>query len=116
MSHGWDVLTTIWSVIPSIFVFATVTRPSFGLASNADEIGSIDRTFSSEQGFNPMPFELLATAIRYGMLIVCGWLIKQGIINESIAEPLIGFVVAVSAMVWFWLGKWRPSRFNRDNC
>lgn len=62
-----------------------------------------------------MPFDLLATAIRYAMMIYAGHLVTKGYIDASMVEPLIGFVVALSAIAWFWLGKWRPQRFNRDD-
>lgn len=59
-----------------------------------------------------MPFDLLATAIRYAMMMLAGHLVTRGYLDASMVEPLIGFVVALSAIVWFWLAKWRPSRFQ----
>lgn len=61
-----------------------------------------------------MPFDLLATAIRYAMMILAGHLVTVGYLDASMVEPLSGFVIALAAIGWFWLGKWRPSRFRRD--
>lgn len=61
-----------------------------------------------------MPFDLIATAIRYLMMIVAGHLVTVGYLDASMVEPISGFVIALAAIVWFWLGKWRPGRFRGE--
>lgn len=61
-----------------------------------------------------MPFDLLATVIRYAMMVYAGHLVTKGVIDASMIEPLAGLAVALGAFFWYWLGKWRPGRFRGD--
>lgn len=46
-----------------------------------------------------MPADL-TMLVRYGMMMVTGWLMSKGYIDSSIIEPAIGVAIAITGLVW----------------
>lgn len=42
----------------------------------------------------------LTMCVRYGMMMLTGILIREGYIDSSMTEPMIGLGVAIAVMVW----------------
>lgn len=55
-------------------------------------------------------FDLLNTAIRYFFLAVFGYLVNEGVLHQSLTEPLIGLALALFAIFWYWYSKLRKPK------
>jgi hypothetical protein len=55
-----------------------------------------------------MPYDLLATFIRYALLALAGHLASRGYIGEDVADYAVSAGVALSAIVWFLATKKKP--------